>query len=348
MKNRTFNCEIITPMFLSSTNKLNPELRPPSIKAMMRFWWRAINYNSDNNELKNKEGKIFGSADENFGKSKVIVRVKNADLNGNTSKDNLPNNYTAENVVFHRNNRDINLLNYFAYGPIAYNRNLRRPECIYKYIIPETKFDIVLKYKEEYEKDILKSLFFLSTFGSLGAKSRNGFGNFIIKNISEFEPLGDLYTTNPVKNDNLKKILNQNIPNNSNNNLPKYTSLSRTHTKLYKLNNSYEKALDALTALQEIYLRTRVLFNNENSSNNYTINDRVYLGSPIMAINKKDRRSKPYFIRVLRDGDGKYHSYLLYMGAEFTQNGNHNAKFKEINNVFINNFRDNNNIKKIM
>ena len=42
MKKITFGCEVITPMFLSGADG-NPELRPPSIKGMMRFWWRAIN-----------------------------------------------------------------------------------------------------------------------------------------------------------------------------------------------------------------------------------------------------------------------------------------------------------------
>ncbi|OPX29474.1 MAG: type III-B CRISPR module RAMP protein Cmr1 [Candidatus Omnitrophica bacterium 4484_171] len=43
MKTITFECETITPMFLAGADGRTPELRPPSIKGAMRFWWRAMN-----------------------------------------------------------------------------------------------------------------------------------------------------------------------------------------------------------------------------------------------------------------------------------------------------------------
>ncbi len=43
MRSITFECETITPMFLARADGKTPELRPPSIKGLMRFWWRAMN-----------------------------------------------------------------------------------------------------------------------------------------------------------------------------------------------------------------------------------------------------------------------------------------------------------------
>ncbi len=43
MRSITFECETITPMFLACADGKTPELRPPSIKGLMRFWWRAMN-----------------------------------------------------------------------------------------------------------------------------------------------------------------------------------------------------------------------------------------------------------------------------------------------------------------
>ena len=40
-----FECETITPMFMYEADGITPELRPASIKGVMRFWWRAINGN---------------------------------------------------------------------------------------------------------------------------------------------------------------------------------------------------------------------------------------------------------------------------------------------------------------
>ena len=42
METITFNCRFITPAFLGGANpKGTPELRPPTIKGALRFWWRA-------------------------------------------------------------------------------------------------------------------------------------------------------------------------------------------------------------------------------------------------------------------------------------------------------------------
>ncbi len=43
METITFHCKVITPMFLAGADGQTPELRAPSIKGAMRFWWRALN-----------------------------------------------------------------------------------------------------------------------------------------------------------------------------------------------------------------------------------------------------------------------------------------------------------------
>jgi len=75
MKTITFTCETITPMFLSGADGQTPELRPPSIKGAMRFWWRAMNGHLGLRELKEKESKLFGGT-EGSGRSKIIVRAQ--------------------------------------------------------------------------------------------------------------------------------------------------------------------------------------------------------------------------------------------------------------------------------
>jgi CRISPR-associated protein Cmr1 len=34
--------KIVTPMFLSGADQEATELRPPTIKGVIRFWWRAL------------------------------------------------------------------------------------------------------------------------------------------------------------------------------------------------------------------------------------------------------------------------------------------------------------------
>jgi len=68
----TFTCETITPMFLSGADGQTPELRAPSIKGALRFWWRALNGHLALPELKKQEGSIFGDTSR---KSKFSICV---------------------------------------------------------------------------------------------------------------------------------------------------------------------------------------------------------------------------------------------------------------------------------
>jgi CRISPR-associated protein Cmr1 len=77
MQTISFTCQTITPMFLSGADGSTPELRPPSIKGALRFWWRAMNGHLNLEELKKQEALIFGGTDEGSGRSRVIIRSKN-------------------------------------------------------------------------------------------------------------------------------------------------------------------------------------------------------------------------------------------------------------------------------
>ena len=72
MNTITFTCETITPMFLAGADGTTPELRPPSIKGAMRFWWRALNGHLGLEELRAQEGAIFGDTKQ---RSKVIINI---------------------------------------------------------------------------------------------------------------------------------------------------------------------------------------------------------------------------------------------------------------------------------
>jgi CRISPR type III-B/RAMP module RAMP protein Cmr1 len=74
MKTVTFSCETITPMFMYGADSKTPELRPASIKGVMRFWWRAINGDLPLDKLKKQEYEIFGSTEK---KSSFSIKIKN-------------------------------------------------------------------------------------------------------------------------------------------------------------------------------------------------------------------------------------------------------------------------------
>lgn len=53
------------------------ELRLPSFKGALRFWWRALAWDrcQDVNKLRRDEAVLFGSSDDDVGQSKVLMRL---------------------------------------------------------------------------------------------------------------------------------------------------------------------------------------------------------------------------------------------------------------------------------
>ena len=101
METLQFDCEVITPMFLAGADTDKPEIRPASIKGMLRFWWRAL-HGSDPN-YKKREAEIFGGTGENEGRSKVLLRVKCGEIK--PVKSDIPDapffSYIIQAIIFY-------------------------------------------------------------------------------------------------------------------------------------------------------------------------------------------------------------------------------------------------------
>lgn len=59
-------------MFLAGADGDTPELRPPSIKGAIRFWWRALNGQLRLRQLREYEGFILGSTSQ---RSKLLLHI---------------------------------------------------------------------------------------------------------------------------------------------------------------------------------------------------------------------------------------------------------------------------------
>lgn len=152
MKTIKFECEVIAPMFLAGANGKTPELRPPSIKGSMRFWWRAMNGHLPIDKLKGEEGMIFGSSDVNMGRSKFSIRTLGNNLKINKYSP-LPHKITK-----------------------GFEPKLDGISCGQKIsIILSCRHGEIDRYA-----DILKASLIL---GGLGKRSRRGFGSVRILNV---------------------------------------------------------------------------------------------------------------------------------------------------------------------
>jgi len=74
----------VKPLFLAGADGVTPELRAPSIKGALRFWWRAINGEYKNyTVLKEQEATIFGDTSK---RSRFALSVRLISQNGEQVK----------------------------------------------------------------------------------------------------------------------------------------------------------------------------------------------------------------------------------------------------------------------
>lgn len=341
LKKITFEIETITPMFLAGAEQDKAELRAASIKGLLRFWWRALQAESDMNKLRQKESEIFGSADEKKGGgSSFSIRViPNGDLK--PTKNKFPFNQQYQ-VPVEGKTFNINILEYLAYGTYEYVKK-QGNVFIREYYPEKSKFNIILSFTDDRRaNDVLKSFYVWALFGGIGSRSRNGFGSFNILNKEKaFEDIKDSISVhNPYEKENVGKLVKKR-------NIVSYSSFTQG-IKLFKAKNTFNSGLDALADVGKTYRSGR-----NGLEKRHSFDRRQYIGAPI--VEKKvpksflDRHAKPYFIKVAKEST-QYCSYILYLpslycdGLEEDRNKkkitNHaelNKKFDEVCNE-LNNF----------
>lgn len=159
MQSITFECEVITPMFLAGADGSTPELRPPSIKGALRFWWRALNGHLGQSELYKREGRIFGSTEH--GRSKVIIQItKDMQWDGRSSAAPTPHKPRFDKSAF-------------------------RPGQRFEVKLGLTQ-DVKFGGEDTFDIKALEKLFLLiATLGGIGGRVRRGFGAFNIVDIQD-------------------------------------------------------------------------------------------------------------------------------------------------------------------
>jgi CRISPR-associated protein Cmr1 len=155
MERLQLTCEVVTPLFCAGANQQQPEIRPPSIRGAMRFWYRALMgrlVHDDVNRLQQIESRIFGTTERS---SALKIRVHASQLN-------------VKPFEFGNHN-----LRYLGFG--LFRTQDGSPRC---YIAPGTKFDITLLAPDAHIlNQAATSLWLLLNLGGLGSRARRGWGS---------------------------------------------------------------------------------------------------------------------------------------------------------------------------
>lgn len=315
-KSITFNCEIVTPMFCGNATQ-DAELRPSAIKGALRFWWRAMQNSTDVAKVREEEANIFGSASEEVGRSKVIIEIEKETV----FQSEIPNFLQTEQgntkplfKYYDTGKRHTsNILDYLAYGLNDYDKNQGRVVYHRDCFMPGEKFKVIIKSSDEGHEAKLKEVFrVFARFGGMGAKTRNGYGQFrILNGVAENNVL--------------------NLPN-ADNAKQSFTAFSKASKVFVKSSQNHTTWDEALSEIGWAYRESRLEM--EGKYDHYTYGKRIYVAQPIVVKGKVtpsflERHSKSYFLFVDKLGENKYRSGILYLPYNYLKHCDNYSKMDE-------------------
>ena len=166
---------INTPMFLGSSNNEIAEIRPPSFKGVLRFWFRALalsELNGDMYEVERLESAIFGTTKgERQQKALYSIKIEK----NNIQSKGIGTNEGRQGIV------------YLGYGLIdkklKYNRNFIESNNKIKITLIKN-FGIKVNISDaDFETSmglLVNALKCIGIFGGLGSRVRRGFGSLTL------------------------------------------------------------------------------------------------------------------------------------------------------------------------
>jgi len=290
MEESKYELEVISPLIMKGAEKY--ELRAPSLKGVMRFWFRAMMgcLVSDTKALYEIESSIFGGQDK---KSDVTIKIENQNLT----------------IV-----KDLQFYKKYPYLLFAYREKQKELEnCIKE----NSSFTVSVYTKDKVQQDIVKAAFeLISLFGGFGERTRRGFGSVMLKGFTiddenDFvEKFGSIY-----------KKLNEYLKNH-----PELKSTRENYDKrdfstfcggkfcFIKENNG--NLLDSNNFVLGLIEEKWKTFRTQRQH----VAEKIYLGLPISSrhhpyAHSGERRASPILFKVLKLQDKNYALVITYLPA---------------------------------
>ncbi len=214
MKKLEYTVRFNTPAFLGDAEQ-NGRWRTPPFKAQLRQWWRMVyaadhGYRVSLSDMRREEGLLFGNAwlDNEFRKSFVRLRLDRWDLGKETRRSwGQQEIDKAAEGVSHPEVGTIGPKLYVGYGPLVVEKVQRpgqRPEyatvlknnaaiqygeaALFSLAFPTSHIDPLLNALIEANAPrIERALWLMHRYGTVGGRSRNGWGSYAMLHL----PLGE-------------------------------------------------------------------------------------------------------------------------------------------------------------
>lgn len=174
--------KLITPLYGGGVEpeKSDPitVVRASEVRGHLRFWWRATRggaYNGSLEEMRKAEEKIFGSAagEGKAGQSKVGIRIIDAQKGGQIYRLDKPGNQRGTVEVGDPQS---------PWGYVAFPLRAEKDKPAGS-VTDNVTFSLAITFPDELEEDIRMALWAWETFGGIGARTRRGFGAFVLDSV---------------------------------------------------------------------------------------------------------------------------------------------------------------------
>ena len=178
-----FTVEFLSPTFLGGADQ-NAELRSAPFKNLLRQWWRIALGDMETHDLRKQEGRLFGTVSGNNSAEASKVRLSLLPSNNFKISESMSSIGTLKHPeVKNRQGRLMPLerLLYLGYGPINQERREGKLKLVFRrFISPGSKSNLYIYCLKQHQQDILQSLSLIPHFGTIGGRSRNGFGSIAL------------------------------------------------------------------------------------------------------------------------------------------------------------------------
>jgi CRISPR-associated protein Cmr1 len=182
-KTLEYRLSFATPAFLGNAQQ-QAQWRTPPIKALIRQWWRVVKapqVRFNIAELRNEEGSLFGTASDE-GKEQSHCSHLRLRLSG-WDDGKLTTWPVGEPKINHPEKGQVGSDLYLGYGPLVFVKGAGTVLGVSKSsgqkrtaIDDKAQAELRLMFPDAYAPELIATLQLIAWFGTLGSRSRNGWG----------------------------------------------------------------------------------------------------------------------------------------------------------------------------
>ena len=203
MRRLEYTVTFHTPAFLGNAEQ-SGQWRTPPFKALLRQWWRVAyaadnEFNVDVSTMRREEGCLFGHAwlkdDRENGRAvaarKSLLRLRlDQWKEGGLKKQQWPQDATISHPEVKNRQGTVGSALYLGFGPLEYDNQRKKTALKANAAIQAGESaTLSIAIPEEHAPRLERALWLMDRYGTIGGRSRNGWGSFALEPLESTLPL---------------------------------------------------------------------------------------------------------------------------------------------------------------